>query len=133
MELVLLLLATIFFALFQLGEFQDLETILRVAPAQLIGDPTILSRFEREVKATAMLSHPNTVRIYDYGIADDGTFYYTMEYLPGLTLHELVQDHGPLLPERAVHMLRQACSALAEAHGKGLMRSPRAGHLAKST
>ena len=106
-----------------LAEHQRLKQpcAIKLIRDELIGDPTILSRFEREVKATAMLSHPNTVRIYDYGIADDGTFYYTMEYLPGLTLHELVQDHGPLLPERAVHMLRQACSALAEAHGKGLI------------
>jgi serine/threonine-protein kinase len=85
------------------------------------GDPNVLLRFEREVQATAMLSHPNTVEIFDYGHAEDGTFYYAMEYLPGLTLQELVDRHGPMLPERAVALLRQLCSALREAHAAGLI------------
>ncbi len=65
-----------------------------------------------------MLAHPITVRIYDYGIADDGTFYYTMEYLPGLTLQKLAREFGPLSPDRVVYFLRRACSALREAHGR---------------
>jgi serine/threonine-protein kinase len=88
---------------------------------ELIGDPATLSRFQREVQATAMLAHPNTIRIYDYGVADDGTFYYTMEYLSGLTLLALVAEGGPLHPARAVYLLRQACSALREAHALGLI------------
>ncbi len=94
---------------------------IKLIRSDLVGDPTTLSRFQREVQATAMLAHPNTVRIYDYGIADDGTFYYTMEYLPGLTLQELVERDGPVSPGRAVYFLRQACSALREAHGMGLI------------
>jgi len=88
---------------------------------ELVADPTILLRFEREVHSMALLAHTNTVRIYDYGVADDGTFYYAMEYLAGLTLQELVQRHGPLPPGRAVHLLRQACGALREAHAMGLI------------
>jgi hypothetical protein len=84
-------------------------------------DPTSLARFEREVRATAKLTHWNTVDIYDYGHTDDGTFYYVMEYLPGLSLAELVERHGPLPPERAVYLLKQTCQALREAHGKGLV------------
>jgi eukaryotic-like serine/threonine-protein kinase len=80
-----------------------------------------LRRFEREVRATATLTHPNVVQIYDYGHAEDGTFYYVMEYLPGLTLEELVTRHGPLPPARAVHFLRQLCGALGEAHRIGLI------------
>jgi serine/threonine-protein kinase len=85
------------------------------------GDPKTLSRFEREVQAMATLTHWNTVEIYDYGRAADGTFYYVMEYLPGLSLQELVDQYGPLLPGRAIHFLRQMCAALKEAHAIGLI------------
>ena len=78
-------------------------------------DPCAQERFEREVRLTATLSHPNTVDIYDYGRAEDGTYYYVMEYLPGLSLAELVERYGPLPPERAVYLLRQVCSAAREA------------------
>jgi serine/threonine-protein kinase len=88
---------------------------------QLAADPDYLRRFEREVRATAGLGHPNTVEIYDYGHAEDGTFYYVMEYLPGLTLDELVRRHGPLPAAYAVHVLRQLCGALRTAHGVGLI------------
>ena len=84
-------------------------------------DPRALERFEREVRLTATLSHPNTVEIYDYGRAEDGTYYYVMEYLPGLSLAELVERHGPLPPARAVYLLRQVCGALREAHAAGLI------------
>ena len=84
-------------------------------------NPHALARFEREVRATAKLSHWNTIEIFDYGRTDDGTFYYVMEYLPGLSLSELVERHGPLPPARAIHLLVQTCDALAEAHSRGLI------------
>ena len=85
------------------------------------GDPRSLERFEREVQAMARLTHPNTVEIYDFGHTEDGTFYYVMEYLPGLSLEGLVDAVGPLMPARVIYFLRQACEALAEAHAAGLI------------
>jgi serine/threonine-protein kinase len=85
------------------------------------GDPQVLARFEREVQLTAGLSHWNTVQIFDYGRTDDGAFYYVMEYLPGLSLEDLLDRYGPLPPERVVHLLRQTCQGLREAHATGLI------------
>jgi serine/threonine-protein kinase len=84
-------------------------------------DPDLLRRFEREVQATSQLTHFNTVEIFDYGHTEDGTFYYVMEYLPGLSLDELVKREGPQPPARVVHFLRPLCGALREAHAAGLV------------
>jgi serine/threonine-protein kinase len=89
--------------------------------AELAAEVTTAARFEREVRAMTALTHFNTVRIFDYGSSDDGSFYYVMEYLDGPTLDRLVKDRGPLAPERAVYLLRQLCGALAEAHGAGMV------------
>src|SRR5262249_542476 len=84
-------------------------------------DSNTLRQVEREVQASGGLTQPNTVQVYDYGHTDDGTFYYVMEFLPGLTLEALVNQAGPLPPARAIHFLRQICSALEEAHARGLI------------
>ena len=75
-------------------------------------DPRALERFEREVRLTATLSHPNIVEIYDYGRAEDGTYYYVMEYLRGLSLAELVERSGPLPPARVVYLLGRSGNGL---------------------
>jgi serine/threonine-protein kinase len=87
----------------------------------LAAHPATAARFAREVHAVTGLTHVNTVRVYDYGRADDGSFYYVMEYLEGPTLEELVRENGPLPPGRVVYLLRQLCGALAEAHAAGLV------------
>lgn len=84
-------------------------------------DRRALAMLEREVRATALLSHPNIVEIYDYGRTDDGSFYYVMERLQGLNLSELVEQHGPLPASRVIYLLRQACDGLADAHAAGLI------------
>ena len=84
-------------------------------------DPGMLKRFLREVQVTATLTHPNTVQVFDYGQADDGTVFYAMEFLDGLTLDQMVKNYGSMPPARAVHILRQLCGALAEAHAIGLI------------
>ena len=81
----------------------------------------LLRRFEREAQATASLSSPHTIRLYDFGISADGAFYYVMELLDGLDLEHLVKQYGPLPPARVVHLLRQACDSLAEAHDAGMI------------
>ncbi|HEX6274566.1 MAG TPA: serine/threonine-protein kinase [Polyangiaceae bacterium] len=95
------------------------DTALKVLLPDRVG--TGSSRFEREVKLTAQLTHQNTVAIFDYGRTPDGVFYYAMEYLEGGDLERLVEYAGPLPPARAVHILEQLCRALAEAHGLGLI------------
>ncbi|HEY6555912.1 MAG TPA: serine/threonine-protein kinase [Polyangiaceae bacterium] len=80
-----------------------------------------LTRFEREVRRTAMLTHPNTVTVFDYGRTTEGVFYYAMELLDGASLHELVEVDGPQPAERVIHLLDQAAASLAEAHDAGLI------------
>lgn len=84
-------------------------------------DAVAIAQFEREVHATANLTHWNTVDIYDYGCTQDGAFYYVMEYLPGMSMQEIVLRYGKMSPSRVVYLLRQACHALAEAHAAGLV------------
>jgi serine/threonine-protein kinase len=106
-----------------LAEHQLLKRpcVIKLIQPSKAGDPRVLARFQREVRATAKLTHWNSVEIFDYGSAADGTFYYVMEYLPGLSLAELVERFGPLPPERVIFLLRQVCDALNEAHSMGLI------------
>jgi serine/threonine-protein kinase len=95
-------------------------TALKLLPPERAGHGTI-ARFEREVRATSRLSHPNTVAIYDYGRTEDGIFYYAMEHLEGCDLQSLVEQQGPLCASRVVHVLSQIAGALVEAHAAGLV------------
>ena len=78
----------------------------------------LLRLFEREVQATAALRSPHTIQVYDFGVARDGTFYYVMELLDGFDLQTLVERFGKQPPERVVHVLRQVCHSLHEAHAR---------------
>jgi len=111
-----------------MGEVHLAEHLLLKRPCAIklvrpdkAGDPRALARFEREVQETAKLTHWNSVEIYDYGHAQDGTFYYVMEYLPGMNLEQLVEMHGPLPAGRVIYLLQQVCDALAEAHAHGMI------------
>jgi serine/threonine-protein kinase len=98
------------------------KLIRRQQLGSMPGDPELLMRrFEREARATAALKSPHTVQLYDFGVTEDGTLYYVMELLDGLDLDTLVKRHGPVPAERAIHILRQVCSSLADAHGNGLV------------
>ena len=89
------------------------------------GDPSAarlaVARFRREAETAASLRSPHTVELYDFGVTDDQTLYFVMELLEGLTLEALVRRHGPLPAGRVVHILRQVCASLEEAHARGLV------------
>ncbi len=82
---------------------------------------TATKRFTREARATAALESPHTVQLYDFGATQEGTFFYVMEMLRGMDMEDLVRRYGPVRPERAVHLLRQAAESLQEAHDRGLV------------
>lgn len=94
---------------------------IKVIRPEKAGDPRAIARFEREVRSTARLNHWNSVSIYDYGRTADGTFFYVMEYLTGLSVQELVKRRGQLSPARVVYLLKQVCNALNEAHAMQLV------------
>ncbi|HYN07804.1 MAG TPA: serine/threonine-protein kinase [Vicinamibacterales bacterium] len=79
------------------------------------------ARFEREAQATSLLRSPHTIELYDFGVADDGSFYYVMELLDGFNLETLITKFGPVPGERAVHLLTQVCHSLGEAHAAGMI------------
>ncbi|MEO8450503.1 MAG: serine/threonine-protein kinase [Gemmatimonadota bacterium] len=97
-----------------------------ISPTQLgardqNGQQLLSERFRREASAAASLRSPHTIELYDFGVAADGTLYFAMELLDGIDLQKLVDEHGPIPPARAVHLLRQACLSLGEAHRRGLV------------
>jgi serine/threonine protein kinase len=80
-----------------------------------------IARFRREAEAAAHLQSAHTVGLYDFGVTEDQTFYLVMEFLEGMDLESLVRQHGPMPASRVVHVLRQACESLEEAHARGLV------------
>jgi serine/threonine-protein kinase len=95
-------------------------TAVKMLPPERAGEQAI-ARFEREVRTTSRLTHPNTVAIYDFGRTPEGVFYYAMELLDGVDLAKAVEIGGPMPPGRVIQILRQCAGALAEAHELGLV------------
>jgi serine/threonine-protein kinase len=81
----------------------------------------MVQRFHREAQAAASLRSPHTISLYDFGVTDEGTFYYVMELLEGFDLETLIQRYGPVPDGRAVNFIRSACRSLGEAHSRGLI------------
>src|SRR5262249_42749554 len=100
---------------------------IKLIRADLLGARTpteaapLVARFQREAEATAGLHSAHTVALHDFGVTPEGVFYYAMELLDGLDLDTLVRRFGPVPPERAIHLLVQACESLEEAHSQGLI------------
>src|SRR5882762_1743012 len=80
-----------------------------------------VTRFRREAEAAANLRSQHTVELYDFGVTEDGTLYLVMEFLDGMDLESLVRETGPLPAGRVIHILRQVCDSLEEAHSRGLV------------
>lgn len=95
-------------------------TAIKLLRPEEAGQSTLL-QFEREAQLTSLLTHPSTIQIYDFGRNESGVFYYAMEYLEGLTLHEMIGLTGPQSPSRTIALLVQVCGSLAEAHAVGLV------------
>ncbi len=93
---------------------------VKLLRTRVAGDES-LELFVREVQQTSRLTHPSTVQIHDFGVAQNGIYYYAMEYIDGPTLDELVQVYGPLPPGRVIYIIAQVAHALAEAHELGLV------------
>lgn len=89
---------------------------IKMILVEKMADPFFVKRFEREVAAVTQLRHPASIQVYDYGQSLDGSIYYVMEYLPGLTLEDVVKRSGPMPSSRVVYILKQLSGALAEAH-----------------
>ncbi|HEY6507651.1 MAG TPA: serine/threonine-protein kinase, partial [Vicinamibacterales bacterium] len=103
------------------------QAAIKLVRPELLGARTedeteaLLRRFEREAQATAALSSPHTISLFDFGATHDGSFYYVMELLVGRDLESLVREFGPIPAERAVFLLRQVCHSLADAHARGFV------------
>ena len=80
-----------------------------------------IQRFRREAQAAASLRSPHTISLYDFGVTDDGVFYFVMELLEGVDLETLVRRFGPVSAGRSIYLLRQACRSLGEAHARGMV------------
>jgi serine/threonine-protein kinase len=85
------------------------------------GERLAITRFWREARTAASLRSPHTVELYDFGVTDDQTLYFVMELLEGLNLEALVRRYGALPAGRVVHILRQVCVSLEEAHARGVV------------
>ena len=97
------------------------EVALKILKLADEDDEDAAVRFEREVRLSSGLTHPHTVRVFDYGTTEDGLLYYAMELLSGQSLGALVRRGGPLPAARAVHLVTQVARALAEAHDRGIV------------
>lgn len=93
---------------------------VKILHQQYENDTEFITRFQREAKAAARITHPNIVNVYDVGVAE-GRHYIVMEYVPGRTLKERIKEEGPVPVPQALQIARQIAGALAQAHANNLV------------
>jgi serine/threonine-protein kinase len=93
---------------------------LKIMHGHLADDADFRSRFVQEARSAARLAHPNVVNVFDQG-QDADMAYLVMEYLPGITLRDLLKDYGRLTPEQTLDILEAVLSGLAAAHKAGIV------------
>lgn len=98
----------------------DRTVAVKIMHAGLGDDPEFVARFEREARSAARLSHHNVVAVFDQG-DDEGTLFLVMEYVPGLTLRDLIRKEAPMEPGKALSLIEPVLAALAAAHGAGMI------------
>jgi len=98
----------------------DRPVALKIMAKRWASDATFVARFTREAFAAAQLRHPNIVHIHDIGDAD-GSRFFSMEYVPGRSLADVVRKHGKLDPDTAVGYILQAARGLKHAHERGMI------------
>jgi serine/threonine-protein kinase len=99
----------------------DRPVAIKVVSRTLAKDPRAVQRFQREAKVSSKLQHPNAIRVYDFGLTDDGLLFLVMELLDGRELSRELKALGRLPVHRAVNIAVQALKALHEAHGYGIV------------
>ncbi len=99
----------------------DRPLALKLLKERALAEPLAVRNFRREALAASRLVHPNTIRVYDFGASDDGVLFLALELLDGLDLEAVITRSGPFSPARTIHVARQACGSLAEAHAAGIV------------
>jgi serine/threonine-protein kinase len=97
------------------------RAVIKLLHPTLSRDPQVAARFNLEARAAAALNHPHIVTVYNYGALDDGVLFLAMEHLEGRDLERAIEESGRLSATRAVHIARQICEALGEAHARGVV------------
>jgi serine/threonine-protein kinase len=112
----------------------DQVLALKMMQPRLRRDQEMIRRFKQEAQAVSSLDHPNVVAIHDFGVTDEGRFFLVMDYVPGVSLAELLFKENRLPVARALPILIQACDAIAHAHERGIIhRDLKPGNIMLST
>ena len=98
----------------------DRTVAIKIMHAELAADEDFVARFVREARSVAQLSHPNVVAVYDQG-SDSGHLYLAMEYVPGRTLRQLLNQRGKLTPGESLDIIESVLAGLAAAHQAGIV------------